>query len=250
LFPKHSRKRLGQHFLKDSTVIATIIQNLALKANDTVVEIGPGRGALTYSLLKILPKLTVIELDKAIITAWSNQDISNLAIINADALKVDYSKFGANVRLVGNLPYNISTPILIYLLDYLPYIQDMHFMLQKEVVDRICASPSTKDYGRLSVIIQAFCEATSIMEVAPSSFTPAPKVNSAVVRLIPHNKGVKNKAMLEKLLAISFAMRRKTLFNNFKGKIPLEILEKCKLDLKMRPENITVEEYIKLANML
>lgn len=251
MFDKRPRKRFGQHFLQNSAVISTIIQSLSLKADDVVVEIGPGRGALTYPLLKNLKQLIIIEVDRDIVSTWQKISDPKIIIVNADALTIDFSQWGKQTRLIGNLPYNISTPLLIYLLNYIDYIEDMHFMLQKEVVERICASPGTKNYGRLTVMLQAFFEAISILNVEPHAFYPAPKVQSAVVRLTPlQNINIQNKNLFEQLIAKAFAMRRKTLANNFKGFISIDYLEKYGLDPKMRPEEVSVQQYITLANNL
>ena len=251
MFIKRPRKRFGQHFLQNDAVISAIIQAISLKSDDVVIEIGPGRGALTYPLLKILHHLIVIEVDQDIVSSWHNLNNPKLNIINSDVLKVKFNQWGQQTRLIGNLPYNISTPLLMHLFNYLNYIKDMHFMLQKEVVDRICASPGTKSYGRLTVMIQAFCDVSNIMDVEPNAFYPEPMVHSAVIRLTPLKKvHIHNKDLLKQLVAKAFAMRRKTLANNFKGLISMEYLEKYGLNPKMRPEEVSVQQYITLANNL
>lgn len=250
MFHSPPRKRFGQHFLEDDTVISAIIQSLFLKRDDKVIEIGPGRGALTLPLLKGLNQLIVIEIDKDLVREWQARAYSNLTVMQADALEVDFTKWGKNIRLVGNLPYNISTPLLIHLLDALSSIQDMHFMLQKEVVDRLAAVPGTKAYGRLTVMVQAFCQVERLFDVPPEAFNPPPKVDSAVLRLIPLEENVMpsvDKAVLSRLLMQAFSMRRKTLRNNLKKYIPLSYLEELGIDASLRPEEVSVKEYVQLA---
>ena len=249
MFNRPARKRFGQHFLEDSAVISAIIQDLMLKNTDTVVEIGPGRGALTLPLLRHLNQLIAIELDKDVVAAWRAQIHPNLILIESDALQVDYTQWGKDIRLVGNLPYNISTPLLIHLLDALPVIQDMHFMLQKEVVDRLAANPGTKDYGRLTVMIQACCEVEWLFDVPPEAFNPPPKVQSAVVRLVPLANPInaEERVILSRLLLQAFGMRRKTIANNLKQVMPLDTLTDLGIELTLRPEVLTVAQYIQLA---
>jgi 16S rRNA (adenine1518-N6/adenine1519-N6)-dimethyltransferase len=176
-----------------------------------------------------------------------------LNIISADALTIDYSQFGSQLRIVGNLPYNISTPLLIYLLPYLVHIDDMYFMLQKEVVERMAAAPGTKDYGRLSVMLQYFCEVEHLFDVPPEAFNPKPKVDSAIVRLTPYRSSPfesVDKDSLERIVASSFAMRRKTLNNNLKGIIAASQLHELGIDSNKRPEQISIAEYVQLAKFI
>lgn len=248
LFTSLPRKKFGQHFLQQASIISQIIQAAAFHQNDTVIEIGPGRGALTFPLLRLLNKLIVIEIDADLVENWRQLNLPKLTLLHEDALTVHYHQWGSSVRLIGNLPYNISTPLLIHLLDDLSSIQDMHFMLQKEVVDRLVAKPKTKAYGRLSVMIQAFCEVSALFEVEPSAFYPPPRVQSAVVRLVPHQTHHVDREKLEKLLVHAFGMRRKTLENNLKKVMSMTRLEACGIDPKARPEAVSVEQYIALAS--
>lgn len=249
------RKRFGQNFLSNQAIITNIIAALNAKAEDCVVEIGPGLGALTQPLLKQLPKLTAIEIDRDLYQQLQQLPYAKerLTLINADALTVDFSQWGGSVRLVGNLPYNIATPLLLHLLDYLPAITDMHFMLQKEVVERLAAQPHSKAYGRLSIIMQYYCEITHLFDVPPSAFYPQPKVDSAIVRLVPYRQSpyaLVNRALLEKVVAQAFAMRRKTLANNLKPLITATALEELGISPKARAEELSINDYIRLAQVL
>lgn len=253
---KHSpRKRFGQNFLQDKHVIEQILLSMSLQFNDNVLEIGPGLGALTQPLLKLLTRLTAVEIDRDLQNYLKElpQNQSQLDVIGADALTIDYSQFGRDLRVIGNLPYNISTPLLIHLLGYTSFIKDMHFMLQKEVVDRMVAEPGSKAYGRLSVILQYHCEVEYLFDVPPEAFDPMPKVQSAVVCLTPHKLPLYEKVSikhLEQLVANSFAMRRKTLINNLKGIISLEQLNELGIDGSKRPEQISIKEYTQLAKFI
>lgn len=253
---RHSpRKRFGQNFLQDQSIIHAILQSIHPQPQDNALEIGPGLGALTKELLKRFNHLTAIEIDRDLqqhLTAL-RLGPGQLHLVAADALTVDYSQFGSNLRIIGNLPYNISTPLLLWLLQFFPYIQDMYFMLQKEVVDRIVAAPGSKAYGRLSVMLQYHCEVHYLFTVPPEAFDPAPKVQSAMVQLIPyHNSPFENVQIkqLEQLVANAFAMRRKTLINNLKNTISLQQLNELGIDGSKRPEQISVAEYVKLAKFI
>lgn len=249
------RKRFGQNFLNDQAIIQQILSLPNFDAADTVIEIGPGQGALTRYLQKFLHHLTAIEIDRDLCDAL-HQDLSpkgKLEIINADAMTLDYSRFGTSLRIIGNLPYNISTPLLLHLLDFVDSIRDMHFMLQKEVVDRIAASPGNKQYGRLSIMVQYFCQAEWLFDVPPDAFFPKPKVNSAVVRLTPYKEkkyAEINRPFFEALVAKAFSMRRKTLANNLKGLITAQQLESLALEPSWRPEQLSIEHYVRLSNFL
>lgn len=253
---RHSpRKRFGQNFLQDAQVIHNIISAIHPQAIDNVLEIGPGLGALTKPLLGQLNALSAVEIDRDLQVYLASMPCAQnkLHLISADALNVDYSQFGPHLRVIGNLPYNISTPILIRLLRYIPFIEDMHFMLQKEVVDRIVAHPGCKEYGRLSVMIQYSCEVEHILDVPPGAFEPQPKVDSAVVRLTPYKVAPFDQVsfdQLEYIVARSFAMRRKTLNNNLKGIISAEELLNAGIDGSKRPEQILVSEYAQLAKFI
>ena len=253
---RHSpRKRFGQNFLQSKLVINDILRAINPLPDDNMLEIGPGLGALTLPLLDHLKQLIAVEIDTDLQRYLMELPPAQgkLRLIPADALTVDYSQFGGNLRVVGNLPYNISTPILIHLLHFIPNIDDMHFMLQKEVVERIAASPGTKAYGRLSVMLQYHCEVEHLFDVPPEAFDPKPKVDSAIVRLIPYRSSPfeqVNRAKLEQLVASAFAMRRKTLANNLKGIISAIELSELGIDPSRRPEQISVSEYVQLAKFI
>lgn len=249
------RKCFGQHFLQSAPIIAEIIHQLNPKTTDNLIEIGPGLGALTRPLLTRVNQLTAIEIDRdlyAHLLALPNaKQVLNL--IEGDALSMDYHQFGKNLRLVGNLPYNISTPLLLHLLHFSASINDMHFMLQKEVVDRLVARPGTKAFGRLSVMIQYHCDVTALMDVPPSAFYPPPQVDSAVVRLVPYTDSPFPLVAwkdLERLVACAFGMRRKTLINNLKPLLTMEQIRAIGIDPTRRPEQLSVKEYGLLAALL
>ncbi|MCW8452177.1 16S rRNA (adenine(1518)-N(6)/adenine(1519)-N(6))-dimethyltransferase RsmA [Legionella quinlivanii] len=248
------RKRFGQNFLQNQSIIAQIITAIHLSPTDTVVEIGPGMGAMTQALLKILPKLTAVEIDRDLY-ALLNETYSpeQLQLINADALTVHYDQLGTDLRVVGNLPYNISTPLLIHLFGFVSSIQDMHFMLQKEVVERLVASPGSKDYGRLSIITQYYCQADFLFEVPPEAFFPKPKVDSAIVRLKPYTNSPYPKIDIirfQNLVAQAFSMRRKTLANNLKPLLSANDISNLGIDPLRRPEQISIREYIDISKHL
>lgn len=253
---RHSpRKRFGQNFLQDNTVINQILSAINPQAQDNLLEIGPGLGALTQPLLKRLNHLTAIELDRDLYQHLSELPLAQnkLKLISADALTVDYSQFGSELRIVGNLPYNISTPLLFHLLHYMPYIKDMYFMLQKEVVDRMAAEPNSKTYGRLSVMLQYRCEVEHRFDVPPEAFHPRPKVDSAIVKLTPYSICPFDSVPLERLqhlVTSAFAMRRKTLSNNLKGILSSDQLADLGIDGTRRPEQISVAEYVQLAKFI
>ena len=248
------RKRFGQNFLQDQSVIHAILDALHLNPCDKVVEIGPGLGALTKPLLQVLEHLIAIEIDRDLQAYWSTlPGTSQLELLAADALTVDYSQWGDSVRLLGNLPYNISTPLLFHLLDSVAFIKDMHFMLQKEVAERLSASPGNKNYGRLSIMVQYFCEVSLLFDVPPHAFFPAPKVNSSVVRITPHKTpryDAVNRNWLAKVVAQAFGMRRKTLANNLKPLLSAAELLSLKIDPGARPEQIALEDYVRLTQYI
>jgi len=247
---KHkARKRFGQNFLQDRSVIETILGAIHPQPEDNILEIGPGLGALTQPLLRRVEKLRAVEIDRDLQAHLATLG-PKLDLIPADALTVDYSQFGKGLRIIGNLPYNISTPLLLHLLQYHACIEDMHFMLQKEVVSRLAASPGNKAYGRLSVIVQYFCKVEFICNVPPEAFEPQPKVDSAVVRLMPYTDSpyeAVDVSRLEKAVAKAFGMRRKTLANNLKGFMTAETLSQMGIDPLKRPEQIDIPEFIKIA---
>ncbi len=248
-----AKKRFGQNFLRDERIVQQILYALNIRPDDHIVEIGPGMGALTKQLCGQPKQLTAIEIDRELIGFLHLQKLLNenaLELIEADALTVDYSQWGHPVRVVGNLPYNISTPLIIHLLNSIDSIQDMHFMLQKEVVERICAEPGNKTFGRLSVICQYYCQTDFLLDVPPSAFHPQPKVDSAVVRLIPHKSplfGEVPRQALEKLVAQAFSTRRKTLANNLKPIMARKEIEAIDIDPNLRPEQLEIFQFVKLT---
>jgi 16S rRNA (adenine1518-N6/adenine1519-N6)-dimethyltransferase len=242
-----TRKRFGQHFLHDPAVLKRIVEAVAPARDDVMVEIGPGEGALTRPLLERLDHLTVIEIDRDLAARLAREfSPEKLAVISADALDYDFSVFPPGVRIVGNLPYNISTPILFHLARQAERVRDLHVMLQKEVVDRMVAKHSTPDYGRLSVMLQVRFAMKKLFNVAPGAFRPPPKVESAVVRLVPlPGKMQCDQAALEKIVREAFSARRKTLRNA----LPLEAgdYEKLGIDPKLRPENLSPADYLRIT---
>lgn len=253
-----ARKRFGQNFLVDQQVIGNIIASLSLRATDQVVEIGPGLGALTLPLINALPHLTVIEIDRDIVTRLSRQiSPARLTIHQADALAFDFASLKPNenskIRLIGNLPYNISTPLLFHLATFADAVYDMHFMLQKEVVDRMVAAPCSSDYGRLSVMLQYLFVIDWLFDVPPEAFDPAPKVNSSVVRLIPKPPELltaANPAQFSTLVAAAFSQRRKMLRNTLKDFADEAMLRAQGISPTSRAEELSVDDYIGLSNAL
>ena len=257
---KHiAKKRFGQNFLTDQSVIASLVKAISPKVGDLLVEIGPGLGALTKPLLQRLNLLHVVEVDRDII-AWMESEYSKPAyantpinIHNADALKFDFSSLGENLRITGNLPYNISTPILFHLLDNVAHICDMHFMLQKEVVERMVADPSTPAYGRLSVMLQYRLQMTYLITVPPEAFEPVPKVESAFVRCVPHAAlpyVANDEALLAKIVTAAFGQRRKTLRNTLKGLLDDDGFTALNINSQLRAENLAVSDFVTIANYL
>ncbi|CEK12179.1 16S rRNA (adenine(1518)-N(6)/adenine(1519)-N(6))-dimethyltransferase RsmA [Legionella hackeliae] len=251
----HPRKRFGQNFLQDKAIIHKILSALNLQENDNIVEIGPGLGALTEPLLRQLKRLTAIEIDtdlQAHLTAMPAA-MNKLHLIAGDALTVDFSQLGKHLRVIGNLPYNISTPLLLHLLDYAPLIEDMHFMLQKEVVLRMSANPGTKAFGRLSVMLQYRCDVEYLFDVPPEAFYPQPKVDSAIVRLTPYLNSPYPEvdvSALEPLVAQAFSMRRKTLANNLKSVLSAAQLTELGIDPGLRPEQLSIKDYVQIAKFV
>lgn len=253
-----ARKRFGQNFLVDHGIINSIVRAVHPQKNDLLVEIGPGKGAITELLASGCDNLSVIELDRDLVP-WLKVKFEkhpNFNLYQADALKFDFTQLIKNdqpLRIVGNLPYNISTPLIFHLLSYADKVQDMHFMLQKEVVKRMAAEPGTGAYGRLGIMVQYYCAVENLFEVPPTSFDPPPKVDSAIVRLVPYKKlpfVAKNVKTLESLVNVAFQQRRKTLRNALKSLLEPEQLEMLPVDLSLRPENISLEEYVNLSNIL
>ena len=248
---QHPKKRFGQHFLVDPGVIDAIVRAVAPRPGEALVEIGPGRGAITMPLLERCGALTVIELDRDL--AARLRRTPGLEVVEADVLRVDFAALPATaggtrpLRIVGNLPYNISTPILFHLLQSVEHIADQHVMLQKEVVDRMVASPGRKDYGRLSVMLQWRYEVEHVLDVAPEAFDPPPRVDSAVVRMTPKPApaGV-DPALLGELVTVAFSQRRKLLRHTL-GRWLGERGAGADFDVQRRAEEVPVEEYLRLA---
>jgi 16S rRNA (adenine1518-N6/adenine1519-N6)-dimethyltransferase len=239
-----ARKRFGQNFLVDAQIVSRIVSTISPKKSDDIVEIGPGKGALTFPLLDHLDKLSVIEIDRDLISFLKLKKQDKLTIYEADALKFDYGLISNNLRIVGNLPYNISSALLFRLLSNKNQIIDMTFMLQKEVVDRIVASHGSKAYGRISVMMQTFFEVESMFTVPKESFDPQPKIESAILYLKTKTKPLtENTKLLEKIVKISFSQRRKTLKNCLKSTLSQE---QTKIDLSQRAEMLSVENFITL----
>ena len=243
---KHkARKRFGQNFLTDQKIIDQIIATIAPKHDDNILEIGPGQGAMTLPLLERVDKLSVIEIDRDLIEILESYNKSNLVIHQGDALNFDLDQFNPPIRVVGNLPYNISSPILFHLLENRDKVIDMTFMLQKEVVERMSATHGSKIYGRLSVMMQAFFEVELIFVVPPESFDPAPKVDSAIVYLTPLKVcKVDNIEIFEQVVKAAFAHRRKTLRNCLKS---LLTQDQTQVDLSQRAEMLDIDTFITLA---
>jgi len=256
-FNEPARKRFGQHFLHDSQVIDRIIRALAPRPGERLVEIGPGRGALTLPLLRRHGTLTAIELDRDLIAPLraAAAPLGALELMVADVLKVDFTALadGGRIRLVGNLPYNISSPILFHALAHANAITDMHFMLQKEVVERMASGPGSKVYGRLSVTLQALCEVTPLFTIGPEAFQPPPKVDSAVVRLLPKplaSIGIVDHGMFARVVRDAFGQRRKTLRNALANVCDAAALERAGIRPDLRAEQLPVAAFIALANQL
>lgn len=252
-----ARKRFGQHFLSDLSVCQAIVQAISPQRQDNMLEIGPGLGALTQQILPFLDRLQVIEIDRDLAAALRAQQDPRLVIHEGDVLRFDLSSLFASqaLRVFGNLPYNISTPLLFHLLSYLPHIRDMHFMLQKEVVDRLCAQPGHGDFGRLSVMIQYHCQTQYLFNVPPTAFRPPPKVMSSVVRLIPHSDAsapprARDVALLSKVVMMAFQYRRKTLKNALKNLVSPKQFEAALIEPTRRPETLSVTEFVTLSNQL
>jgi 16S rRNA (adenine1518-N6/adenine1519-N6)-dimethyltransferase len=247
------RKRFGQHFLADPAIIDAIVRAIAPRPGQAMVEIGPGLGALTQPLVERLGRLAVIELDRDL--AGRLRSHGQLAVTQADVLQIDFGALAASmgaprIRVVGNLPYNISTPILFHLLGFVASIEDQHFMLQREVVDRMTAEPATADYGRLSVMLQWRYKMENVLFVPPAAFDPPPRVDSAVVRMVPRDRPAPvDEKLLSKLVQVAFSQRRKLLRHTL-GKWLDEQGFRGEFDVKRRAEEVSVDEYVSLATAL
>ncbi|MEQ5801049.1 16S rRNA (adenine(1518)-N(6)/adenine(1519)-N(6))-dimethyltransferase RsmA [Halomonas sp. H10-9-1] len=258
--PVHqARKRFGQNFLRDRGIISRIVRAIGPRPGERIVEIGPGQGALTEPLLEAAGgRLEVIELDRDLIPGLRVQffNYPDFVIHEGDALKVDFCALrgeGEPLRVVGNLPYNISTPLIAHLLQAGAAIADMHFMLQKEVVERLAAEPGGADWGRLSVMAQYRCRVESLFVVPPEAFVPRPKVDSAIVRLTPHAvlpHPARDEALLAAIVKEAFGQRRKTLRNNLKARISAAALEALDIDPGRRPQTLSVAEFVRIADHL
>jgi len=252
------RKRFGQNFLHDHHIISNILGSLYYNKDQHWVEIGPGQGALTESILTDGIQLDVVELDRDLVRflSFKFRNFSNLTIHSSDALKFDFSALatqGEKLHILGNLPYNISTPLMFHLLENTPLIADMTFMLQKEVVDRICAEPGSKKYGRLSVMMQYYCETEHLFDVPPESFNPAPKVMSSIVRLVPHEQPpvvIDSVKSLNTVVTAAFSQRRKTLRNSLKKLILESNIVALDIDPTIRAECLPLEDFAKLSQFV
>lgn len=259
-----ARKRFGQNFLSDDNIIQSIVAAIYPQPDQFLVEIGPGLGALTEPVAERVSHLTVVELDRDLAHRLRHHPFlhQKLTVIEADAMQFDFAELyrdehlaekNQKLRIFGNLPYNISTPLMFHLFNYCEQIQDMHFMLQKEVVKRLCAAPNSKAYGRLTIMAQYFCQVMPVLEVPPTAFKPAPKVDSAVVRLIPHSTlphPVKDLYWLNRVCTQAFNQRRKTLRNALSTLFSAEALTALGIDLNARAENLSIADYARLANWL
>jgi len=253
-----ARKRFGQNFLHDKAVIARIIAAIHPQPDDVLVEIGPGLGALTRELLPRVNALDVVELDRDVIPLLEQacRSLGTLRVHQADALHFDFAALMRDerkLRVVGNLPYNIATPLLFHLFTQTQAIRDMHFMLQKEVVERMVAAPNTEHYGRLSLMVQYHCAAHQLFTVGPGAFKPAPKVDSAIVRLLPHAVPpveVPDVAQFSTLVAQAFSQRRKTVRNALKGTVNDAQFAACGIDPGARAEQLSLEDFARLSRAL
>lgn len=249
---KTPRKRFGQNFLKDNSVINKIFESIPLNLDDIVIEIGPGLGAITKNLIKKLNHLYAIEIDSDIVALLKKQFTADqLTLYCQDALKFNFSSIHGFKKIIGNLPYNISTPLLFYFIEFSDQIKSMHFMLQKEVASRLVAKPSTSDYGRLSVLMQYDFLIEPLFDISPSAFWPEPKIHSTFVRMIPlpdQHGTVKDKIIFKKIVTTAFNQRRKTLRNSLKTLINVKHLEKNGINPTARAENISISEFVRLTN--
>ena len=249
------RKRFGQHFLHDSLVIQRIVHAIDPQPSEIIIEIGPGLGALTLPLLNTKANLQAVEFDRDLISFWE-QKYPQLQIHACDALRFDFAKVSHDqkIKVVGNLPYNISTPLIFHLLDQISAISEMVFMVQKEVADRLVATPNERsDYGRLSIMVQCFCEVETLFQVGAGAFNPPPKVESAVIRLVPHQKpllNVEEVPHFSRFITQAFSQRRKTLRNNLKGLVDETIFLNAHIDQSARPETLSLHDFLRLFRKL
>jgi len=252
------RKRFGQHFLSDQDIIHRIVASIAPLKKDHLIEIGPGQGALTLPVMKMVGDLEAIEIDKDLIPELEERTdrFGKLTIYPVDVLSFDFATIKNDPRLLrvfGNLPYNISTPLIFHLLSFANIIHDMIFMLQKEVAERLAAAPGSDAYGRLSVMAQFYCQIDLLFDVPPEAFFPPPKVDSSIIRMVPFRESpykVNDFALFEKVVKQAFGQRRKTLRNSLKQLVSDEVWSKLSIKPTERPENLSVQEFINISNAL
>lgn len=252
----HARKRFGQHFLHDKAIIQRLVHAIAPEKHHHIIEIGPGQGALTVPILNLIGEMDAVELDRDLIPALIQRcaDKGKLTVYQADALAFDFASLfdgKTSLRIIGNLPYNISTPLIFHLLTFAAYISDMYFMLQKEVVDRLAAKAGDESYGRLGVMVQYHCEVTALFDVPPSAFYPPPQVESSIVKLVPYHDiphTARNYQHFSTIVKEAFSHRRKTLRNSLKNLVGDADWDKITVDATLRPEQLNVEDYLKISN--
>ena len=249
------RKRFGQHFLTDATTIGQIVAAIQPQDSDILVEVGPGQGAISEPLAKLAGEFHAIELDRDLAAVLRRQFASqaNVTIHEGDVLKFDFPTIGTELRIVGNLPYNISTPLLFRLVEFRQAIHDMHFMLQKEVVDLMAAGPGSKTYGRLSIMLGCHFQIDALFDVDRQAFEPPPEVTSAVVRLAPLPEGtyvINDEERFSRIVAQAFSQRRKTIRNSLRNVADEALLESVGIDPGLRPEAISIADYVRLSNAL
>ncbi|HEX5513609.1 MAG TPA: 16S rRNA (adenine(1518)-N(6)/adenine(1519)-N(6))-dimethyltransferase RsmA [Gammaproteobacteria bacterium] len=257
-FKHRARKRFGQNFLVDSNIIDRMARAIAPQPNDRLIEIGPGLGALTRPLLQAAGRLEAVELDRDLLQELDERchGVGQLIVHQGDALRFDFAALRQDerlLRIVGNLPYNISTPLIFHLLESAAVIADMHFTLQKEVVDRLAAAPASEAYGRLSVMVQYHCRVDRLFDIAPGAFRPIPRVDSGFVRLVPHREKpieVPDVALLSRLVAQAFSQRRKTLRNSLKGLLNEEQIRAAGIEPALRPEQLDLAGFAALTHQL
>lgn len=253
-----AKKRFGQNFLHNEAIISDIVDAINPEPGENLIEIGPGLGALTEPVVDRAGDISVVELDRDLAHRLRHHPFlaKHLTIHEIDALKFDFGSLSSEdkpLRIFGNLPYNISTPLIFHLLTFKDKVKDMHFMLQKEVVERMAAGENSKTFGRLSIMTQYQCQVIPVMEIGPEAFNPAPKVDSAIVRLIPHKEiknPVKDLSLLNHVCLTAFNQRRKTIRNSFKKIATAEQLESIGIDPSLRPENLNIDQFINIANFL
>jgi 16S rRNA (adenine1518-N6/adenine1519-N6)-dimethyltransferase len=252
--PHRPRKRFSQNFLIDEAAIAAIVDTIGPRPGDSMVEIGPGLGAITRPLARLVHPLHVVEIDRDIV-ARLKRDFTpeELVVHEGDALAFDFAALGPSLRVVGNLPYHISTPLLFHLADCAHALQDIHVMLQDEVVERMVAAPGASDYGRLSVMLQYRFEMEKVLDVAPAAFKPPPKVDSAVVRMLPRAHAmqrVRDERLFAEIVAAAFSQRRKTLRNTLGSRVSAADFAALGIDPQARAQTLSVDDFVKIADYL